>query len=108
MNIKRTIAALLSFSVMMLSSCTEADITVKGGQGSAENRFPKEENKFVLTVNVSSGTFHLDENCRYVKNIKEENKITIRYSEIETAMADGYKPCSACAVEYKTTEENNG
>ena len=108
MNTKRTAAAFIAAAVMMLSSCTEADITVKGGQGSAENRFPKEENKFVLTVNVSSGTFHLDENCRYVKNIKEENKITIRYSEIETAMADGYKPCSACAAEYKTTEENNG
>jgi hypothetical protein len=108
MNIKRTIAAFIAAAVMMLSSCTEADITVKGGQGSAENKFPKEENKFVLTVNVSSGTFHLDENCRYVKNIKEENKKIISYSEVETAIADGFKACSACAAEYKTTEENYG
>ena len=107
MNTKRTTAFFLAFAVMMLSSCMKADITVRGGQGSAENKFPKEENKFVLTVNVSSGTFHLDESCRYVKNMKEENKAIIRYSEIETAIADGYKPCSACAAEYKTTEENN-
>ena len=88
MNIKRTIAALLSFSVMMLSSCTEADITVKGGQGSAENKFPKEENKFVLTVNVSSGTFHLDENCRYVKNIKEENMILLNAKDLNKSFGD--------------------
>lgn len=108
MKIKNIFASFLAASAVLLSSCTAADITVKGGEGSAENKFPKTENAFVLTVNISSGTFHLDENCRYVKNMKEENKKIISYSEIETAMADGFKPCSACAAEYKTTEENNG
>ncbi len=104
----KTIAAFLAAAVILLSSCTEADVTVRGGEGSAENKFPKTENAFVLTVNISSGTFHIDENCRYVKNMKEENKKIISYVQIETAKADGFKPCSACAAEYKTTEENNG
>lgn len=108
MKIKMLALSLLAASAMLLSSCAEADITVTRGQGSAENKFPKTENTFVLTVNISSGTFHVDENCRYVKNMKEENKKIISYSEIKTAMTDGYKPCSACAGEYKTTEENNG
>ena len=108
MKIKKILLSFLAAAVLMLSSCTEADITVHAGEGSAENKFPETENKFVLTVNISSGTFHLDENCRYVKNIKEENKKIIRYGKIETAMVDGFKPCSACAAEYKTTEENNG
>lgn len=108
MKIKRLMAAFLAVAVLLLSSCTDADVTVKRGEGSAENKFPSEEKKFALTVNPSSGTFHLDEECRYVKSMKEENKKTIYYSEIETAMADSYKPCSACAAEYKTTEENNG
>ena len=108
MNIKKLTAVFFASAVILLSSCTAADITVTGGEGSAENKFPAEEKKYVLTVNISSGTFHLDEACRYAENMKEENKKTIYYGEIETAMADGYKPCSACAAEYKTTEENNG
>ena len=108
MKIKMLALSLAAASVILLSSCAEADITVTRGQGSAENKFPKTETTYTLTVNISSGTFHLDENCRYVKNMKEENKKIICYSEIKTAMADGYKPCSACAGEYKTTEENNG
>lgn len=108
MNIKKLTAVFFASAVILLSSCTAADVTVTGGEGRAENKFPAEEKKYVLTVNISSGTFHLDEACRYAENMKEENKKTIYYGEIETAMADGYKPCSACAAEYKTTEENNG
>ena len=108
MKIKKIFAPFLAAAVLLLSSCTKADITVNGGEESAKNNFPKTENTFVLTVNISSGTFHVDENCRYVKNMKEENKKIISYSEIETAIGDGFKPCSVCAAEYKTTEENNG
>ena len=107
MNIKKMLATFLAAAMLLLSSCTEADVTVKRGEGSAQNKFPAEEKNFTLTVNISSGTFHLDGECRYVKAMKEENKKTICYSKIETAMADGYKPCSACAAEYKTMEENN-
>ena len=108
MIMRKFIAALIASASLLLSSCTAADIIVTQGQGSAENKFPEEESAIALTVNISSGTFHLDENCRYVKNMKEENKKIISYSEVETAMADGFKACSACAAEYKTTEENNG
>ena len=108
MRIKKIFVSFLAFAVILLSACTEADVTVRAGEGSSENRFPKTESAFALTVNISSGTFHLDENCRYVKTMKEENKKIICYSEIETAKADGFKPCSACAAQYKTTEENNG
>ena len=107
MIMRKFIAALLALTLLLLSSCTAADITVTQGQGSAENKFPKEESAIALTVNISSGTFHIDENCRYAEKIKEENKKTVKYSSIELALEDGYSPCSVCAPEYKNTEENH-
>ncbi len=89
----------------MLSSCVAADITVTSGER-AENSFPEESGR-KMTVNLSSGTFHMDDDCRYAQNIKEENKKTVYYSRIEMALADGYKPCSACAEEDKNTEDNH-
>lgn len=108
MKMKKFFASFLAAAAILLSSCVKADITVTGGRESAENKFPQTEKAFALTVNISSGTFHTDENCRYAENMKEENKKIIYYSEIKTAMEDGFKPCSACAAEYKTTEEHNG
>lgn len=97
---------MLALFCLLLASCAEADITVGRGQGTAGS-FPCEGSKTALTVNISSGTFHLDAQCRYAKNMKEENKKIIFYSNISFALADGYTPCSACAKEYKT-EENHG
>lgn len=107
MIMKKIFAALLVSVAAMLVSCTAADITVARGEGGNKNNFPEKGSTVALTVNVSSGTFHTDENCRYAKNIKEENKKIIYYSEIYSALADGYTPCSACAPEYKDTEENH-
>jgi hypothetical protein len=107
MIMKKIAAALLATATFFLSSCVAADITVTQGEGSAENKFPEAEGEISLTVNISSGTFHLDEACRYAEKIKEENKKTILYSNIELALADGYKPCSVCAPEYKNMEENH-
>ena len=107
-TLKKIFVSFLVSFVLIFSSCADADIRVTCGEGRAENKFPETEKSFALTVNISSGTFHVDENCRYVKNMKEENKKIISYSEIETAIGDGFKPCSVCAAEYKTTEENNG
>ena len=101
------IAALLFSAVLMLGACTAADITVTKGEGSAENSFPKTGESVALTVNISSGTFHMDAECRYTKNTKEENKKTIFYSNIALALEDGYKPCSACAQECNNMEENH-
>ena len=102
---KRFILSLILLATVLLTSCAQADITIARGQESAENAFPKTESAVALTVNISSGTFHLDKKCRYAVNMKEENRKTIFYSDINSALADGYKPCSACAPEYKNTEE---
>ena len=102
---KKFFAILLLSACLSLSSCVTADVTVTAGE-SAENRFP-EESGMKMTVNLSSGTIHPDDDCRYAKNTKEENKKTVYYSKIEMALADGYKLCSACAAEYKTTEEDH-
>jgi len=104
MIMKRLFAALLALAALTLSSCTAADITVARGESGAKNNFPEKGNIVALTVNISSGTFHIDGNCRYVENAKEENKKIIYYSDIHTALADGFKPCSACAPDYKNTE----
>ncbi|MBQ9746595.1 MAG: hypothetical protein IJW21_07200, partial [Clostridia bacterium] len=98
---KKFFALMLVFVCFLLFSCTAADVTVPRGQ-SGESRFPQEGSKAALTVNISSGTFHLDGECRYAKNMKEENKKIIFYGNIKSALADGYKPCSVCAKEYKT------
>lgn len=91
------------FICAALCSCADADITVSHGEKIVSEDISAEsvEGKLALTVNISSGTFHLDENCRYAANIKEENKKTILYSDVRTALEDGYTPCSACAKEYK-------
>ena len=104
----KRLAALAIITVALLSSCARADITVKQGESRAENTFPENVGAFALTVNISSGTFHTDAECRHVKNTKEENKKIIYYIDINDARADGYKPCSACAPEYKNTEDNHG
>lgn len=104
---KRLAAILLATVLFLLTSCTAADITVAEGEGKAENKFPQSEKRFALTVNITTGTFHLDEKCRYAEKTKEENKKIIYFSDIGEAFADGYKPCSACAPEYKNTEENH-
>lgn len=104
---KKLLFATLASSVIMLSACAQADITVTKGTGSAVNSFPGAGQSIALTVNISSGTFHKDAECRYAKNTKEENKKTIFYSDINLALEDGYKPCSACAPEYNNMEENH-
>jgi hypothetical protein len=103
---KRFFAALILSAAMLLCSCTAADIIVSASED-VKNRFPQ-DGGISLTVNISSGTFHIDGNCRYAVKIKEENRKIIYYSEIKMALADGYKPCSACAAEYKNTEDHYG
>ena len=105
---KKLLFALIASAAVLLSSCAEADVTVlRGESGAAGNRFPEKGSATALTVNISSGTFHLDGKCRYAEKMKEENKKIIYYSEVADALADGYEPCSACAHEYKNTEENH-
>ncbi|MBO5006347.1 MAG: hypothetical protein J6C89_02780 [Clostridia bacterium] len=91
-------------SVLLLScSCADADIVVSCGGTETEQseKILQTEKLFALTVNISTGTFHLSEDCRYAKNAKEENKNIIFYSDVQTAIEDGYTPCSVCAGEYK-------
>ncbi len=90
-----------------LSACNEADIVIVPGQSRAESTFP-EAGTVAVTVNLSSKKFHTDEACRHAVNIKEENKKIVFYRDATEAIADGFAPCSACAEEYKTTEDING
>lgn len=86
----------------VFSSCEEADIIVSQvGHESYENTAAGLSGEITITVNISSGTFHLDENCRYAAKINEKNKKTLIYSDARTALEDGYIPCSLCAGEYK-------
>ena len=91
---------------MGFCSCTDADIVVCAGQSRGSSSFPI-HSTVALTVNLSSGKFHTDENCRYAVTIKEENKKTVYYRDAAEALADGFEPCTVCAGKYKTTEENN-
>lgn len=53
-----------------------------------------------VLVNLNSGTFHADLNCRHIKSMNEENKgeYTGTIDEIKSA---GYKPCGTCSKQYK-------
>ncbi|MGN1095234.1 MAG: hypothetical protein ACI4QR_02480 [Eubacteriales bacterium] len=86
-----------------LSSCSAADIIIKVGENefSCETSFTEHAGNTEAVVNVSSGTFHLDKECRYAANISEENRKIISCREVQTLLDDGYKPCSFCASEYK-------
>ncbi len=92
---------------LCLSACTNADIVIAPGQSGAGSLFP-DKGAVAVTVNLSSGKFHTDEACRHAVNIKEENKKIIFYRDAGEALTDGFTPCSACAGEYKTTEDING
>ncbi len=84
----------------MLTSCDDADMVVSHGERYCTTAVDTAE-YICVTVNISSGKFHLDEDCRYAVNIKNENKKTLLYSNVSAAIDDGYSPCSACAAEYK-------
>ena len=105
MKITAIICLLMVFCIYFCS-CTDADIVISAGESRESAAFPM-HNTVALTVNLSSGKFHTDENCRHAVNIKEENKKTVYYRNAAEALGDGFEPCSVCAEEYKTTEENN-
>lgn len=86
--------------IMMLSSCADADIVISHGERHHTTAVDTAE-YICVTVNISSGKFHLDENCRHAVKIKNENKKTLLYSNVSAAIDDGYSPCSVCAAEYK-------
>lgn len=94
-----TVCVLLS--VILLCSCDSADIVVSRTNEATRQTSPPESGEVCVTVNISTGTFHLDEECRYVIKTKEENKKIIYYPDVRTVLEDGYTPCSVCAGEYK-------
>lgn len=98
--------ALCALVLVSFSSCTDADVVINGGESNIKSNFPEEGSASVI-INISSGTFHLDEECRYVAGMKEENKKIVTFGDVSEALKMGLKPCSGCAEEYKKTEENN-
>ncbi len=103
---KTAVICLFLALCLCLSACADADIVISPGQSASGSVFP-EQGKVAVTVNLSSGRFHMDEACRHAVNIKEENKKIVFYRDAEEALESGFTPCSVCAGEYKTTEEND-
>ncbi len=93
--------ACVLLTVLFLDSCESADIVVSRTNSELSYASTIEIGAFCVTVNISTGTFHLDEECRYVVKTKEENKKIIYYTDAQTVLEDGYSPCSVCAGEYK-------
>jgi hypothetical protein len=89
------------FMLLLLCSCVGADIVISGSADKSSATSMNCNDTTALIVNISTGTFHLDENCRYVLKTKEENKKIIFYPDVQTAMEDGYTPCSVCTGEYE-------
>lgn len=96
---------IILFIMSMFFSCGKADIvisrddSVKNSDIGTENTI---SDGMKIIINISSGVFHADENCRYVSAMKDENKKIITCRDIALIIEDGYKPCSYCASQYKT------
>ena len=107
MKTEKTLAFLAFICIIFICtafcSCSDADIIVSYGENKNSESIAEGmlDGEVALLINISSGTFHLDEKCGYAANIKEENKKTLLYSDVRMAVEDGYTPCSACAGEYK-------
>lgn len=96
---------IILFILSMFYSCEKADIVIsrEDPAKTAGSESEITENAGLeIVVNISSGTFHTDKNCRYVSAMKEENKKIIVCRDIALIAEDGYKPCSYCASQYKT------
>lgn len=94
---------IILFILSMFFSCEKADIVISHGDSVKTTEIDSTaEEGMEIVVNISSGTFHTDKNCRYVSAMKEENKKIIVCRDIEIIIGDGYKPCSECASQYKT------
>lgn len=52
-------------------------------------------------INTSSGKYHLDKNCRAVKNMNTENKLERSFKSIAVMEAAGYTPCGLCSKDGK-------
>ena len=70
---KLSALACIVFMLCLLCSCVSADIVISGEAYESSATSTNYNDTTALIVNISSGTFHLDENCRYVLKTKEEN-----------------------------------
>lgn len=88
---------------IMLLSCGKADISISKNKTEPDCiPVTKVQGAVKATVNISSGVFHLDENCRFVSAMKDENKKIIFCEDVKTLTDDGYRPCSVCASYCET------
>lgn len=106
----KKLVILLLAATVLLCSCGSADIIVRSDMRGAktvdyedEKKTPPEtdgEGMLTVTVNRSSGVFHVSADCYGAVTMKEENRIEKKYANIAQAISDGYKPCGICAKEY--------
>lgn len=104
-------------SVLMLSSCTKADIVIRTDlentrssmatsetEVSVMTAVTSEDGRMVFVVNASSKTFHISDECRHVKNMSEKNKTLIAAVDEYEMVQNGYKPCATCIDKNKIEE----
>ena len=99
---------------MILCSCGRTDVKVRTDLSNAnvmefhaETKQPftiDENGNYIVILNKSSGVFHISEDCYSASVIKEENRAVLKTDDISKLIADGYKPCGACAKKYLTEE----
>lgn len=60
------------------------------------------EIRLCIILNTKTKVFHYKDDCRYVKRMKAENKKYVN-ELTATLLAEGYRPCSACAAGIGST-----
>ena len=102
---------------LLLCSCGRADVKVRTDLSSAnimefhtETKQPftiDENGEYVIILNVSSGVFHISDDCYSASVIKEENRTILKTNDISRLIAAGYRPCGVCAKKYITEETHD-
>ncbi|MCL2517916.1 MAG: hypothetical protein FWF15_05075 [Oscillospiraceae bacterium] len=77
---------------------TETTVTAKETDP-PETTIPDQDEILTVIFNLTSKTFHADDNCRHIQSMKDENKGTFT-GTIEEIFATGYKPCGTCSKQY--------
>ncbi len=81
---------------LVLSSCGEEyDYVLELGKETEALAIPEEEIKVI--INKNSRTFHLDEECRYLRQMSAENRMDMTVRTKDELFSHGYKACSGCA-----------
>ncbi len=87
--------------LLLFSSCMPASDATIDLERETETVFSESGEKIAVILNKNSKTFHLDADCFYLKNMKEENRMDMEVETLEVLLSHDYKPCGRCAKEVK-------